>query len=321
MNKLPIMKAFETTFSVVFGNLLEIIRIVWLPLALMTVALWWILLNLFIAFYGLSVSMNEGEDPDPEQVLATMQPMFGWIALLLLVTLIFVPMLRAGLLRFVLRGERATGLFYFRYGRDELRILLTGIIWYLIYLGLVFVAEMACIALIFFTNAQFPELAPLVGGIAIMGALVFVIWILLRLSLAWPGAIATKGIGIGPSWHATKGNTLRLLVYWLLWCGLFLLVWGVCEFALIWLILPLFATELPQLTAEGGPEQSSVVLKAVLDYFAAVFDYHNPAVIAGALIGFLFAIVLCALNICAGGVAYKLLTSQDASDKETESAA
>ena len=296
MFRLPIMKAFETTFTVVFGNLLEIIKIVWLPLALMAAALTWIIVTSFDVLLRM---------PDQGSPLMARQSLL-FLGEICLAFLIFLPMVRAGLHRFVIRGERAKGFFYLRFGADELRIVLTALI---TYLAIVLAAVGSVIALSLLQavlQSIYPPAAPYSQVIVAIPAIIFSVWVVLRLSLSIPAAVGAEGIGTGPSLTATEGSTLKLLIYWFLW----IIVFSFADAALGFVAGLAFSgigTDIPKLNVHASPHQE---FRALLDWLATI-DYKRPQIIIGAVIVYLIWIVYEALRICTSGVAYKLLTEGD----------
>lgn len=306
--KLPVFKAFGASFALVFGHYGEILKILWLPLvALMGLAVWLMQHMLVFSNRMLALSAN-GARPDPHAVLQQVVPMMSWAGLAFLAEIIFVPMMFAGILRFIIRGERAKGIFYLHYGADELRILITFILQSLL-VGALYVGGAILLGLLVgglhAVSLSAAEIGGAAGGIVFT---IFMIWVALRLSLTLPAAVGARKIGIGPSWSATKGNVWRLLGYWILWG----LVIGIVECLLITFLMPGYFEHLATLMQVIGshPGDHEAVQQAMLQWqqgFMTSFAGRLPLIMG---VGFVFALVIYPLFIASGGVAYRLMTEK-----------
>lgn len=171
------------------------------------VAIWGLIYLVAVAGTALLVQpLMLGAASDPEAIAANMQSMFGQLMLFqFLFFLLFVAMWTAAL-RAILRPSEG-GVAFLRFGMDEIRmIILTVVIAILIYAGLV----VAIIAAIMIGAAAYAAAgaaaAIAVGVIAAIAALSVIIWLEVRLSLAFPLTLLRGDIIIAESWRLTRGR-------------------------------------------------------------------------------------------------------------------
>ena len=130
--KLPVFRAVGMTFAFVLGHFGEIARVLWLPTALLVAASAWFLHQLVPVALAM---LDLGTPPEPAQVLTAIGPICAPIGVLLVLLLILMPMQYAGVLRYLIKGEKAGGVLYLRFGHDELNMLITYILVILIGIG------------------------------------------------------------------------------------------------------------------------------------------------------------------------------------------
>jgi hypothetical protein len=306
--KLPVIKAFSETFAFVFGNYLDILKIILVPVAALAGLGYWLNSKMM----PLQAQMLQ-IDPhaDPMGRLQAMAPMFRWLGILFLAALILYPMIYAGLLRFAIRGQKP-GFIYLRFAGDEFRLLLTFILMMLLFLAIAIgggiVIAIAGVAL----GAVSKQAAGIAVLVTCLVLVIVLIWIALRLSLSYAAAVGAEGIGIGPSWSATKGAAWALFFYWLLWAVLIAIVGGV----FFSLLLPDYFAGMSDLiqTARMHPGDPQAAREAANQWQARnleVMQAKLPVIVAG---GFLYGIIIRPLLVVASGVAYRLLTEGSAAE-------
>jgi hypothetical protein len=308
--KLPVFKAFGASFAVVFGHFGEMLKILWLPLALLLGAGYWFAGQTFRYSRHIMEMQLPGGPVDPHQMMQEVFHELGWTGLILLADIILIPMMFAGILRFIIRGERAKGLFYLRFGGDELRILITFILQALLFCAL-YIGGIIVIGLLVY-GLGYAQMSPSISGLAglLVGLafIVFMIWVALRLSLTLPAAVGARKIGIGPSWSVTKGNVWRLLGYWILWGLLFWLI----EVVLIMFLMPGYFAGIGQMmqTIMAHPHDPAAAEHAMREWNLQMMTTLGErwSFISGA--GFILGLVLYPLFIASGGVAYRLMTEK-----------
>jgi hypothetical protein len=307
--KLPVIKAFATTFAFVFGHFLDVLKIVWLPLAAILGTTYWFELRTFPIMSQMS---SVGGRPDPQEVLRSIGPLLQGEGLLFLALLIFMPMLYAGILRFVIRGQKPSLPFYLRFGGDELRVLLTFILLLLLIIGVCIGGGVVIGVAAGVLGTVAKPAAGIVVAVLALAFVIFMIWLLLRTSLALPAAISTNQIGIGPSWSAAKGNVWSLLLYWILWAVFLLVIDGIY----ISLVMPDYFHGMGDLFRAiqlhaGDP---AAVQQAIREWEGPMMQSvvaHLPLRIGAS---FVAGIVLYPLIISSAGVAYRMLTEGSSSE-------
>lgn len=312
--KLPVFRAIGMTFAFVFGHLVEVIKITWLPLALMMAGIYWAELRMLPM-----LDIAPHFDPhDPQASLRAMLPLLQAEGIMFLAMLIFVPMLYAGLLRFVIRGEKPRLPFYLAFGGDELRILITFILVVLL-LAIIYVAGFVGILIL----SGLPALSGPAGAIAILAASCLLLWLLLwlalRLSLSCAGAIGARKIGIGPSWSTTKGAVWALFFYYLIFFVLFI----AAELVLGYVLLPEYFTGVGQLIAviAQHPHDPQAVVEASRQFSAQIREALQSKLPLLIGVGFAFSLIVYPLMIVLSGVAWRLLTEGSADKSEASPSA
>jgi len=292
------------TFAFVFGKLGDVIRILWLPYLLVTAAAGWLIYNV-VPFAVAMLGMNFGEQPDPQQIFAVMQPIFAPCAVFLLVALIFVPMQYAGLLRFLLKGERPGGIFYLRFGKDEWNVLLTYIVFLLISLGIgIFFGAIETAAKFGIPGEAGTFVLPLIELVTRLVSL----WVDIKLSLAFAAAIGISAIGIGRSWSLVKGNWWNLF-------GFYILL-GIIYIILLCAMLAPFAHHIMGLFQDlaGAGEDPDAIKEVARQHLMDLqFWLQHPGPIGYVITAFHLAIsfLLTAVGISAAGVAYRLIAGAE----------
>jgi hypothetical protein len=300
--KLPVFKAIGTTFAFVLGHFFDIVRITWLPLLALTAATWWFLHGILAFVVGIT---ELGPIPDGRAVLDILLKVGPASGVLFLASLVFYPMLYAGLLRLIMRGEKPAGAFYLEFGGDEFRILGTYLLLILINLG-VNVAIGIPQGLLFLTlGGADVAIAVIVNSLIDIAAAALGIWIALRLSLAFAAAISESGIGIGPSWSIAKGNVWNLLGYWLLW----IILGAVVSIACIIAFAPgIFEFCRAVMTAAQDDGQMKTVLREHAEMFTAWINNPGQAVLMAVAVLYAVNLIFISFMIAAGGIAYRLMT-------------
>ncbi len=205
--KLPVLKAVATTFAFTLENLLTLLRIVWAP--------YLVSFALTVAFqYHVHSRIADfmGGDLGYAQMLGV-NNQIGFLNLCLnIATGLLNLMIAAGILRFVIDGEKPKLPFYIRWSSDEWILLGTVIatfaaIWLFTFAG--GLAIVAARGLVMST--------PALGWIIPIVFLLAFLFLMVRLYLAFPAGIGRGEFGVGPAWAASGGQFFRLLAYLIIW--------------------------------------------------------------------------------------------------------
>ncbi len=309
--KLPVIKAFGDTFALVFGNFLDVIKIVIVPVLVFAGLGYWLMPRLFdqlTQFLDTAESMSGQHDP--AAIFAAIQPIMSASGIVFLAEIIVIPMMVAGLLRLAINNEKPA-FVYLSWGGNEFRVLITFILKGLLLFVIYIIGALAIAALAIGLNAAAKEIAPIVGLVLGVGYIVLLIWIALRLSLSSAAAVGSGKIGIGPSWSATKGAVWSLLFYWILWWVLLAVVQGVFMAFFMPGMFASFATiaQSASVHAGGNAEGARAVIEAERQMFQSM-SHQLPLLIG---FGAVMSLVVYPLLICSAGVAWRLLAKESQS--------
>jgi len=307
--KLPVIRAFSAGLALFFSKPIEFIKALWIPALIMMAAMIFIMPRYLEILTSLAALDPES---DPQEVLAAMGPMAKYMGLLYLAMAVVYPMMAAGVLKYIIRGNRLHLPFYLQFGGDEFNILLSIILLFIM-LGISYVAgALALLVLTAVTAALAPTIAAI---IAPMGFLAFgcaIAWFLLRMSLTLPATIGVRKVGLAESWRLTKGNAWRLFFYWGLWMVVFLII------MLVYFSIGAagyFAAFMEVITsAEQGADAMQEVQARMIEIQRDMWNPAKPGFWPFAIATYLYTIVYSALWNIAGGVAYRYL----AGDQQTE---
>lgn len=300
--KLPILKAFFASFAYVAMRIGDVLRANWLGVLLLHGAM-----IVLMPRYLEPMIQAQLIDPnaDPTAVFSAMGPALQWLALLYLVMAIIYPMLIVGNLRPLLRGETPSLPFYLNFGMDELRVLITFILWVALTLITAVVGLVALISV----SAALSAISPAIGGtiatIGVSAVTIAFIWFLLRMSLVYPATIAERQIGLPHSWRVTKGNSWRLFVFWFLWVLVFIVL------ALIYsaIILPGYMGVVGELIAAGEDQIAQQAASAKINQMQLdMWDISQPGGVINIAFSSVYTLITIALWNIAAGTAYRYLT-------------
>lgn len=154
--------------------------------------------------------LDLGTNPPPAAVAAAMQPVWKWLGLNIVGSMIVIPMTATAALRKLLTGQKLSRPFFLAFGADEVRLLLTFL--------LAFAAVLAIYVVLFLGGLVIGVFAQsVIGPLAQILALLLLLplfWFMARLSLMTPAAIDRRQNGVPVSFRLTKGKTLGLAGYW-----------------------------------------------------------------------------------------------------------
>lgn len=139
---------------------------------------------------------------DPEATAALLAQSWPAFLLVLLMTAVLMSIIAGGVMRLVLRPDQP-GFAHLRLGRDELRLTAAN----LICIGLY--ALSAIVGLVLTAGAaQSGTVGAVVAGLA---ALIFALWVGVRLSLLLPTVFVTGRVSLSLAWARTQGHFWPLL--------------------------------------------------------------------------------------------------------------
>lgn len=307
--KLPVFKAFFAGLALVFGKAGELFKALWLPALLMMGAMAFIMPR----YLGAAVDMTAMDpETDPAAVFAAMGPMFKYMGLLYLAMAILYPIMIAGNLKYIIRGQELGLPFYLQFGLDEFRILITVILLFIMVMIVYVVGALSLFALSVISAMVTPQIAGIVIAVASLALAITLVWFLLRMSLAFPATIGARKIGVAESWRLTKGNAWRLFFYWCFWWVVLVIV------ALLYIALafPGLLTIVQEAIVAAGqdPEATQEFQTRWAQMQRDQWDASKPGfwVYVGGT--YLYTLVNTALGNVAGGVAYRYLSGGQPSE-------
>jgi hypothetical protein len=287
--KLPSFKTAVKTYALVWGNRLECVRILWLPLFLIFLLAW-------IVWPHVRPCVNAGI------CAGTLSSASGGSAVALVLSLLLLfagltvltAIMCAGLWRLFLRGVHVATPFYLGFGGDELRLLalagLKGVL-FLIWV----LATAAVVALVEFVVVRVSgSFSPLAFLLTVLIAVLVLSWIATRLSLSGPATIKAQHVKIEAPWRITAHNVTRIQRV----AALMIAPVTAAILALLVLVLFLFIRWL----ARSGLTLSDVARTCVL--LLARHEYLKPLVL---LVVYGVLLLLAALFITARALEYQEL--------------
>lgn len=265
--KLPPVKAFGAALAYMTTHPGELLKALWLPTLLMTGVGVYALPSILGPLLDLA---SLGPNPEPSRVMEMMSAAAGPIGIVFLASLILYPMAYVGAMRHVLLGEKLRLPFYFQFGRAEFIVLGTFIMLTILLMLVDIVANLGIAALSLAGRAAGPQVGDVIESLLALAYTLFVLWLQLRLSLSLPAAVAERRIGLPVSWYKTKGNSLRLLLYYILFGLIVLPVVGVIV-ALNWSsFLALFSA------LQGAENDPQTAVAAVKQFMQGYVDRLTP---------------------------------------------
>ncbi len=295
--KFPVFKAIATTFAFAAQYWLDLLRIIWAPVALFAVAS--VIYSSAFQRYLLQVASSP---PYQQQGLPpAFFDLLPYMAASLLISTLFGVMTTAGIHKLVLRGEKPALPFYLNLGMDEWRLFLTGLVFVCIFL-LVQVTMIVLVGLVSAVSAISPMVGSAAGFILVIVTMFFLIRLLLRLSLVTAACVDTRRIGVKPSFTATRGNELPLLGYWLLW-----IVMGFALQIAATAILVPEAFGAYQAMLNPGSVESQQLMQEAMAASARNFDLTTPLGVARIAVSWLFAAIQIVFGLLAASIAWRMV--------------
>lgn len=166
-----------------------------------------------LEFIAVAEGVGQSGEPTDAEMMRFMQAYFGFIGLLLPLSLVMNTVLTAAIHRAVLRPqERAFG--YLRLGMDELRVFVVSLVLSILFVVIATVTFVAVGIGVAATTAGAGEnsgLAVLLGLLLGAVGMALMIWLAVRLCLALPITVAERRLAIFDSWRLTRGRVWSLI--------------------------------------------------------------------------------------------------------------
>lgn len=305
MNNFPAVKAFAASLAYFGTHAGTILKILWLPTLILTALNVYAMPAMFDAQFAL---MEAEEAGDPDAVIAAMAPILRVSGLLYLAAAIFYPMMLAGVLRHLIRGQAPKLPFNISFGMDELNIILGTILVSLVIFAAVFIGMIGFAIIAGVLGALLSGVAPVLSFVAIFAGLVVFIgalgWFSIRLSLVYPAAIGERKVGVAESWNMSRGHVWGLAGYWALW--------GLASMVLLGIFIAVFMAGYIPLMIElfGSIEDTEAVNEInlrMMEESARMWDISTPMGLVLVAVSYVATMITTALYAIPSGMAYRFL--------------
>lgn len=239
-------------------------------------------------FMELAQGLETGGEPTTAEMTAFMSAYFGFLGLILPISLILGSIAYAAVNRAIVRpAESAFG--YLRLGMDELRVLVVQIA-----LGLTIGLGFGLLGGVVFgvlgaaTGMAGEGMAPLLGllmFVAVIALVCLAVWVSVRLSLALPITVAERRIAIFDSWNLTRGHFWSLL-------GMALLAFVMC--IVVQILLSIVLMPILYFTASGFENLSSLETMSPVEIMTAMAPVAIAILVFSAIVSALQAAIIYA---------------------------
>jgi hypothetical protein len=206
-------KAFAATFAYLSRHWLTLLKAMWLPALFVAGLQLYAAPALFTAFAELALL---GPNPEPEKAAAAMSGLGGSIIWFIVAGFIFFPMLTVASLKHIMRGEEQRLPFYVAYGADETRVMAANFLFNLMIVVIALIGEIVVGVFVAITSLLGPAAGAAVKSVASLALNLVTAWFQARLSPLFPAVMATKTLGFGEAWNATRRDWLSVIVFWIL---------------------------------------------------------------------------------------------------------
>lgn len=155
----------------------------------------------------------EHTQPDSSRMMELGQKMQGIQALIMLLSLVFHTVFVAAVYRAVLEPENSR-FGYLRLGAQELWLGLTFVAFALfsILMSIVVMIPVGILSAVAGASMGKGPMAGLMIGLLVLVACVAILWVLLRLSMAFPMSFARRRFALFESWDMTRGQAFKLFL-------------------------------------------------------------------------------------------------------------
>lgn len=209
--KIPIFGAVASAYGFAFGNFLTVLRLSWFWLAVVAgLNIYWGPKVMEATIEGFKAFQNGG----PEAMAAAMSSVQFESNVMQLVSGLASVLIIVALVRVVISQDKRDGVpLHILSGMPDLRVIGVYIL-----LVIAMIAAVFGIAIVFGIVGAMLNAAGAGAIVGILGLILVVLflWVALRLSLVLTVAAVEANLGVERSWSLMKGNSLRMLIAYIL---------------------------------------------------------------------------------------------------------
>lgn len=287
MNKLPTGEIIARSYGFAFGNFFGILGIVWLPLFLELLGLYFLMPAYFSTIGSLFAHLPRAGDTagPPEAVMLAMQSMYRYALLFVIGVMFLRAMMLLGITRKAFGLPLGSpGFVFFSLGKDVWRLFGTYVLFYIIMLiGLIVVeivvlvpaAILAVVAALLFKAIHLPEpVTTVLAGLGILAIAIVlcgaIFYFTARLLfLLTPSVVLEKHLNITRAWDIAKGNVWRIFLICVAIILPLVVIYGVT------MIIAALSIHLPSLPIFQRQDQAESALAMQSWMAAAAGVMHN----------------------------------------------
>lgn len=306
---LDIAKGLGRTFAFLFGNIADVLKIVWLPIALQLASFYLLMPGYMRSTMPLAAAV------DPEERAAAFAeaiPGYGMLFVMMAVTFVTFVAMVVGLTRLALRQEKPRLPFYVGWGKDEWRVTGGWLIFALIVAGLALLLVGGGVVLGGLMGGG--PIAAMIILVVNLALVVTIFTICVRLSLFAPATIAQGKMGLRESWERTDDHFWGFLGFWLL---LFLMFFVVYVFIYFNFMLPPGFFSVYAGVNPRDPDSMREAMIRANELVMASYDFSNIGNVLRQLPGAIFTPLAATITSIAGATAWKLTSEGDAETVES----
>jgi hypothetical protein len=298
--KLDIAKAFGRTFSFLFTHIIDVLRIVWLPIVIQLAA-YFLLMPGYVR--GTAQLATAAGPEELAQAWGQAMPGFAMIGLFTVITFLSSVAMVVGLTRLTLKDEKPKTPFYVGWGRDEWRLAGGWLLFALIIAGLVLVLQGGGFLLRgMLGRGPLPAVITLLVSVVL---LVAIFTVCIRLSLLAPATLVTGKIALGEAWERTDDDFWNFLGFWLLFFLIFAVVYAVLYFTIV---LPPGYFEAFQGMDPRDRSTMTEAMRKANDLMIKSYDMSDIGNVVRQTIQALYNPLVCILTSIASAIAWKQIT-------------
>jgi hypothetical protein len=312
MNKIPVGRTIAETYSFAFGRYLPILGVIWLPLLIMTLIVYFLVMPALVNLpqaIGEMIRVAQQHPSQPAYPPAAFSQSVGRLnAFNLIILLLYAP-IAVGVMKEALGTRTGPRFVYVSVGTPELLVLggwiaAFAIIYAVILAVVIVLAIVAVIGAIIFASTSVEHADPRAFAALVPFAVLLIVAIELGIFYAYlrltylmiPVSVAEGKFGVFRSWQLTKGNFWRIFAILIVTMLPLVVLEIVAVLVLLGPAIAQFASQI-----SGHPSDPGPALGVFMQSMWHSYMYTWP-------VGLAIAPVVCGLLFGQAAFAYRALT-------------